>query len=194
MITVREDGMMIVGLTGRCCSGKTTVFNKLREDRQDFGYVGEPVRDILKDIKVSLRALRCHPEKYLQFQLMVLKRYVEDVCNVYQNYDVVITDRTIYDIYIYSKLYLPYRYFKLFCVEVSLYGEFIPDKLIYFEPLPYVDDGIRHKGNLAQELALFEKYVKPKADVVVNVIDEDYQKIRQKILSVIDNGINNWRC
>lgn len=194
-----EGEIVIVGFTGRCCSGKTTVFEKFKEKHPEYGYVPEFVDEVLSKYGVTLGTLRYHSGKYLQFQLEILRRYVNAVDKAYRKYDVIITDRTLYDIFIYSKLYLPERYFNMFRIELFLLDQYMPDKLIYFEPLPYTDNGIRHRGRLERELELFERYVKPKADAIVNVKEEDFSSIEQKILSVIGEnnskgGVENDNC
>ena len=176
---------MIIGLSGRCCSGKTTFLEHFRLEHPEYGYVSECVRELLRNMRTDLRTIREDPKTYWKFQKLVLDRYVKDVDRAYQYSDVVITDRTLYDILIYSKLYLPQSIQDKFGICIRVLSDYLPDRLIYFEPLDYWDDGVRSDDKLEEELKLFEEIVKPKANLVVDLRRDTYADIRNNVLKIL---------
>ena len=178
--------IMIIGITGRCCSGKTTFIEHLRLERPDFGYVSESVRSVLRNMKTDLKTVRKSPEGYYLFQKLILQKHISDIRKLYdEGYKVIITDRTLYDVQVYSRLFLPATLSAKFDRFVDAHPDYLPDRLIYFEPLPYRDDGVRTGDKLDEELRLFEELVKPKADLTVNYMKDTFGDIKNWILKQI---------
>jgi len=181
---------MIIGITGRCCSGKTTFIEHLRLEKPEFGYVSESVRSVLRNMKTDLNSIRNSPKEYYLFQKLILQKHTSDIKKLYsEGYEVIITDRTILDVKVYSKLVLPLTMSVKFDRLLDTYSDYLPDKIIYFEPLQYKEDGIRSDKLLDDELKLFEKIIKPNADLTVNYAVDEFAYIRDWIYSQTNKDI-----
>ncbi len=96
---------MVVGFSGASGSGKTTLVNaaakRLRREGYNVGVVEEVAREVFKKYSElygygSLMEIR-HSERVIGFQTDILVLQAEMECRAVKEYEIVLTDRTIYD-------------------------------------------------------------------------------------------------
>jgi len=101
---------MLIGFSGACNSGKTTLANALAEELRKKGYnvelVGEVVRDVFQMFQRTygfrdLKELR-ESQHHFRFQLEVLKTQIERENSALNRAEIVLSDRTIYDNLFYT--------------------------------------------------------------------------------------------
>jgi thymidylate kinase len=101
---------MLIGLSGACGTGKTTLTNALAKELKDRGYdvavVEEVVRDVFKDFQErfgyqSLEEIRAS-KHHFRFQFEVLKNQILKENEALDKAEIVLTDRTIYDNLFYT--------------------------------------------------------------------------------------------
>ncbi len=101
---------MLIGFSGACNSGKTTLANALAEELRRRGYkvelVGEVVRVVFKEFQSKygfkdLRELR-ESRYHFQFQFEVLKTQIERENSALTRAEIVLSDRTVYDNLFYT--------------------------------------------------------------------------------------------
>ncbi len=101
---------MLIGFSGSCNSGKTTLARYLSKALKEMGYkvyvVEEVVRDVFERFKRmygfrDLNEIR-KSDKHFKFQLEVLKEQIRREDEALNHSDYVISDRTIYDNLFYT--------------------------------------------------------------------------------------------
>jgi thymidylate kinase len=101
---------MLIGLSGACGTGKTTLTNALAKELEDRGYdvaiVEEVVRDVFKDFQKrfgyqSLEEIRAS-RHHFQFQFKILKNQILKENKALDEAEIVLADRTIYDNLFYT--------------------------------------------------------------------------------------------
>jgi len=146
---------MVVGFSGASGSGKTTLVNaaakRLRREGYNVGVVEEVAREVFKKYSElygygSLMEIR-HSERVIGFQTDILVLQAEMECRAVKEYEIVLTDRTIYDnlfftIYWGTKDERMVEYMKVF---VDVEREVSYNIIFLCEPLwdVDVDDGFR---------------------------------------------------
>ncbi len=101
---------MLIGFSGACNSGKTTLARVLAEELRGMGYdvalVEEVVREVFEIYRrcygfESLEELR-KSDKHFQFQFDVLKAQIEKENVALNESEIVLSDRTVYDNLFYT--------------------------------------------------------------------------------------------
>ncbi len=101
---------MLIGFSGACNSGKTTLATALAEELRKRGYevelVGEVVRDVFREFQRrygfrDLKELR-ESKHHFSFQLEVLKTQIERENSAMRRAEIVLSDRTVYDNLFYT--------------------------------------------------------------------------------------------
>lgn len=136
---------MIVALTGPSGSGKTTVCRELRK-RFGFLVVEEVARVVFREKYReygTLDELRKNPEATLRYQIDILRRQVEEEESAMKKASLVVSDRSIFDGWAYSKLHLPPEYFAKYEKVFSKYARRKYDALFMFHPVRAKEDGFR---------------------------------------------------
>ena len=100
---------VVIGFSGCSCSGKSTTLQRVRELLEQDGYsvhvVPEVARDILREKGVDTLYVR-RPGIYYEFEKTILLRHLTEINKGLANKaDVVLTDRTVFDIAAYCILY-----------------------------------------------------------------------------------------
>ncbi len=145
---------MLIGFSGACNSGKTTLANALAKELRKKGYnvelVGEVVREVFqkfqrlygfRDLK-ELRESRHH----FKFQLEVLKTHVEKENSALNRAEIVLSDRTIYDNLFYTIFWnsMDWKTLKEYVSIFKSLGERRYDLIFFCKPLNNnVKDGFR---------------------------------------------------
>ncbi len=99
---------MLIGFSGACNSGKTTLARLLAEELRCRGFKVELIEEVVREVfeewgSSSLEELR--RGNHDEFQLEVLRRQLERENSAMERADVVIVDRTIYDNLFYTLLW-----------------------------------------------------------------------------------------
>ena len=99
---------MLIGFSGSCNSGKTTLARLLAEELRSRGFRVELIEEVVREVfeewgSSSLEELR--RGEHDRFQLEVLKRQLERENVAMKRAEVVIVDRTIYDNLFYTILW-----------------------------------------------------------------------------------------
>ena len=99
---------MLIGFSGACNSGKTTLARLLAEELRCRGFKVELIEEVVREVfeewgSSSLEELR--RGNHDEFQLEVLRRQLERENSAMEKADVVIVDRTIYDNLFYTLLW-----------------------------------------------------------------------------------------
>lgn len=147
--------MMKIGLSGAGGSGKSTVaeavFERLHNNGFSVGLINEVARWVFREFSEehgfkNLTEIR-RSDKYINFQKRILDEQIKLERDFEQMFDIVICDRTIYDIYMYAFLYSDSESFESFLKYYNYrkqnFKEY--DKIFLFEYLKgvNVDDGFR---------------------------------------------------
>jgi len=152
---------MIIGLCGPSGSGKTTtarmLYSTLKERGYNVGIVNEVVRDVFPRFGFKdLTAIR-NSDKYYEFEVAIMIEQMERESKAAKQYDIVICDRTVFDIFLYVVLYGDLETIIDFVDEFAgnlWYHSY--DKVFLFEPIPgNVDDGFRTPDINNRDMQLF---------------------------------------
>lgn len=100
---------MKIGFAGAAGSGKTTLVNELSKKMENTGIVKEVARDVFSFFKEkfgvnSLKEIREDGKLHLRFQKMILDKQIAREKELSKKYKTVLTDRTVYDIFVYLVL------------------------------------------------------------------------------------------
>lgn len=185
--------MLVFGFVGSASTGKTTSAKYVQRKVEGVKVITEGVREILKEQDTSLEILRSNPEQYKIFQEKICMKHIADINEAKKDFDIIITDRTVYDLYVYSKLFLGRRVaYPLF----KKYEEMVTyDHLLFFTPLPFVYDGVRDRSKLTEERKEFAN-LKLDYDLKVTNKVKRKQQVCEYIKSIIDNEqtvAEKWR-
>ncbi len=136
---------MLIGFSGACNSGKTTLANALAKELRKKGYnvelVGEVVRDVFRVFQRlygfrDLKELR-ESEHHFQFQLKVLKTQIERENSALNRVEIVLSDRTIYDNLFYTIFWnsMDWKTLKEYVGIFKSLGERRYDLIFFCKPL-----------------------------------------------------------
>ena len=143
----------VVGFSGCSCSGKSTTIKEVKKMLEKKGCSVYLVPEVAREelLKNNLNVLQVRRRgKYYNFEKTIFVKHVHEILNaVKEYYDVVLTDRTVYDIMAYCILYGEYltndearKLFNAFEFFTHVY-----DKIYVFEPVKnrekLYDDGVR---------------------------------------------------
>jgi len=145
MLNYKAIFWMLIGFSGACNSGKTTLANALAEELRKRDYkvelVGEVVRDVFKEFQKKygfkdLKELR-ESRYHFQFQLEVLKTQIERENSALNRAEVVLSDRTIYDNLFYTIFWnsMDWRTLKEYVNVFRSLGERRYDLIFFCRPL-----------------------------------------------------------
>ncbi len=100
---------MKIGFAGAAGSGKTTLVNELGKKMENTGIVKEVARDVFETFKEkfgvnSLKEIREDGKLHLRFQKMILDKQIAKEKEMSEKYKTILTDRTVYDIFVYLVL------------------------------------------------------------------------------------------
>lgn len=143
----------VIGIAGASGSGKSTLAKKLEKNFAECGlnvkYVKSVARSVIEEYKrkylLNVNNI-INTYYYSIFQYEVLKNYVSKYIEATAKYDVVIFDRTLYDIFLYHYYYAPlspaYLMFIVYFGQISKMITY--DFLILVQPSKRaVKDGVR---------------------------------------------------
>ena len=113
---------MLIGFAGASCSGKTTLVNAVYKELKERGYdvtlIKEVARWVFEEYFRSyndLDELRLHKDTYCRFQRYICDEQMRLENELLYQYDIVLTDRTVFDNLLYAITYCDIRdVFKLF--------------------------------------------------------------------------------
>ena len=145
MLNYRAHLRMLIGFSGACNSGKTTLANALAEELRKRGYdvelIGEVVREVFKEFqnKYGFKDLRDLRESsyHFRFQFEVLKRQIERENSALDRADIVLSDRTIYDNLFYTIFWnsMDWKILKEYVKLFRSMGERRYDLIFFCRPL-----------------------------------------------------------
>lgn len=153
---------MIYAFSGPSSSGKTTLVNAIaRKLKKKFkvALVEEVARKVFRERFASfesLDALRLDKQSFLEYEIAILETQIEDENKALKNSDIVLSDRSIYDAYVYSKLYLPEDYFKHFLEVFEKHANRHYDTIFLCHPIGSFSDGFRTASDLTTQLTQLE--------------------------------------
>ncbi|MEM3504621.1 MAG: ATP-binding protein [Archaeoglobaceae archaeon] len=145
---------MIFAFSGPSCSGKTTLVSgiaKILGKAEEVVVIGEVARTVFdEDFSDygTLDELRKNENAYLKYQLRILEKQVEMEEKAKRKGVKVISDRSIYDCYVYSRLFLPPALFERFLDVFRIYAGRKYDVIFLCHPLPPRKDGFRSSADL----------------------------------------------
>ena len=143
----------VVGFAGASYSGKTTTANELKSRLIKEGYkvclINEHARQILTEFKTTLDRIRNDKTLFMLFQNEILIRHIDNVYrSLSDDYDIILCDRTVFDIVSYVILYNhlihddDFTAFYVNCIKFAKHY----NTLFLFQPLPMDNnyfDGVR---------------------------------------------------
>jgi len=140
--------MKIIGFTGTSGTGKTTLAEELKKRYPDLINVcNEGTRYAAKQIGFE-KMTDCPKDKFYEFEQLLVQNHLYNI--THNDKPILITDRTIYDIYVYtmtsSKIPDSFKdYMHLLCQSMT--KSKIYDSIVYF-PVIDVDlnDGFRSEN------------------------------------------------
>lgn len=156
---------MLIGFSGPSCSGKTTVIQKVYEQLRNQGIRVAMINEVARWVfdryfsgYGTLDRLRRDKWALMQFQRKVYEEqiYLEQV--LCQQYDLVLTDRTLFDVLMYVVTYCDVRHIAMFAQSCMAVGDEWYDKVFLFEPLEGVncEDGFRSATDIGTRRVHFE--------------------------------------
>jgi len=153
---------MIYAFSGPSCSGKTTLVNsvaKRLKENLNVSLVEEVARKVFREkffLFDSLDALRRDKQALLEYEIAILENQIEAEEKALAKSDIVLSDRSIYDAYVYSKLHLPETYFEKFKRVFEKYANRRYDIIFLCHPVSPVSDGFRTTSDLDTQLTQLE--------------------------------------
>ena len=145
---------MKIGFVGPAKAGKTTtahqLYCQLKDDGYNVGLLPETARETLQRMKVSLYEIRDDPQLFEQFQRAIMMRQLELEDRMAKQHDIVICDRTVYDVMLYVVFY-GHLDFVLEFIETYSWDLKKPryDWLFVFQPVDRQDeDPMRHEEDI----------------------------------------------
>jgi len=163
---------LFIAFTGSACSGKTTIVNQLYNIlnvNYNVYCINEIVRDTISDFNMSLDEIIDNPNILYEFQSKNLSKQIKiEQQLLTSDYDIVISDRSVYDYFVYSMIGLTPDLYNKFKQEFSnVVNNY--DMLVYCDFLGFKDDNFRSKKHIERgEVGLFQMIVKPYASHVLN--------------------------
>lgn len=156
---------MLIGFAGPSCSGKTTVIRGVYEQLKSQGIRVTVINEVARWVFEryfsgygTLDRLRRDKWVLMQFQRKVYEEqiYLEQVLS--QQYDLVLTDRTLFDVLMYVVMYCDVRHIAAFAQSCAAVGEEWYDKVFLFEPIEGANcnDGFRSKMDIGVRRWHFE--------------------------------------
>lgn len=156
---------MICAFSGPSCSGKTTLTNaiaKRLEKQLSVGVINEVARTVFREKfreYRSLEQLRKDSDAFLDYEIAILERQCSEEDRALRKYELVLTDRSVYDTYIYSRLYLPEEHFNRFLGVFRNYCRREYSIIFLCHPVSAEDDGFRTESDLEtqqQQMAILK--------------------------------------
>jgi len=148
---------MLVGFAGASCSGKTTlveaVYKELKEQGYDVAIIKEVARWVFERYFGKfgcLDVLRSDKDVYYRFQKKIFDEQLFLENELERQYDIVLTDRTIFDNLLYTVTYCDItQIFRLFRTLPPI-GKKRYDLIFLCEPLKSADcgDGFRSQKDI----------------------------------------------
>lgn len=158
----------VIPFSGSCLSGKTTTMFDLKLKLENEGYkiaiAGEPIREILDELKIDIDQLRNDADAFLKVQNKVLERRIKnetfDIDNQYKDYDFLFIDRSAADVFFYVSFYFDKKLLKTdkqteeYTTLLSAVKSYVDEsgeiysKVLLFKPLEKIiinDDSYRPK-------------------------------------------------
>ena len=172
------SGGIVIGVDGSSNSGKTLLVRELAK-RLDgkVCVITETAREVFyehfHDFK-TLDDLRANPRVYYEFQKIVLLEQIHRETVARELYEITLSDRTIFSVFLYAYSYLPIKYvaklFDDFERFVDKYDYEGYDAVVILSPIEkFVNDGFRSENDYKLAEAHF--------DVLKNmVVDSDLAK------------------
>ncbi len=181
---------MLIGIGGPTLSGKTTMTLKLCEELAERGFrvglVPEFAKTVAKEMGISkVEDVRRNPEKYFQFELEVLLKKLTLEERLRERFDFVVSDTTLAEIILYSKLYLPNNFSRI--VE-SIAKKYLKryDVVFLLEPLNVQsNDGFRSERDVAnrrKHYAILKRIYPKFVEIPVASVDERLEWILDELL------------
>jgi nicotinamide riboside kinase len=132
---------MKIGITGTACAGKTTLVHQLAKH---FKF------DVIEEISRNYNTKELHDKNN---ELIEYDLIFKQIRNEMFNNDNIITDRTVFDDYIYleNKGFKPRKYL----LNLIRSWSQTYDIILLCEILPFVDDGFRQNINIEKDLIQF---------------------------------------
>ncbi|MDW7990334.1 MAG: ATP-binding protein [Archaeoglobaceae archaeon] len=153
---------MIVSFSGPSCSGKTTIVKALKE-KLDAKFRIEVIDETARMVFMekfkeyrTLDKLREDKEAFLDFEIEIIRRQIKEEERAVAKAEIVFADRSIYDTYAYSKIYLPENLFTVFLDFFERHARRKYDLLFLCCPLPPVEDGFRSVKDIASQKIQYE--------------------------------------
>lgn len=140
---------LLVGLSGPACSGKSTLARRLGS-WPGWVAVEEVAQEVFREGFArygTLDDLRRDPDGYLGFQLAYLWHHLEREDEALATGMNVVTDRTVFDCLMYSRLYLPEGHLRIF-EEAFRRAPVRYDLIVLCAPVPPREDGFRAVADL----------------------------------------------
>lgn len=95
--------MPLISISGSQGSGKSTLIRKIKEKMPEISIVERKTsRSILSEWNIPLSVINETPELSVKFQEEILQRKIDDDTALLQGDDVVITERTPVDLFVYA--------------------------------------------------------------------------------------------
>jgi len=194
---------MLVGFAGASCSGKTTLVNAVYKELKEQGYDVTIIKEVARWVFEkyfakfgSLDALRNDKETYYRFQRKILDEQLYLEYELERQYDIVLTDRTIFDNLLYATTYCDitqiFRLFKTIpLVDVCRYG------IIFLcEPLFNADcnDGFRTPSDFNARFyhyALLRNWIGHQKNVIELRGDMDLKERVHHVVDTIQKHIDS---
>lgn len=102
------DDLIIIGFSGACHSGKTQLFNKIKQYKSKYvEFLPEMIRENIKENE-SIDDLRQDTNRFLDMQDKIYRFNLDKLLHAQSKYcnKIVIADRTLVDNFYYTLLYL----------------------------------------------------------------------------------------
>lgn len=145
---------MIISFSGPSCSGKTTLVKALKkrlEGEIKVAVIDETARTVFMEKFrefEKLENLRRNNEAFLEYEIEIVRRQIREEKEAKEKADIVLADRSIYDTYAYSKIYLPKDLFLVFLDFFEKHAKRKYDFLFLCHHLTPVKDDFRSVDDL----------------------------------------------
>jgi len=194
--------MVLIGFSGSSCSGKTSLVNRLYGILKSQGYDVAMINEVARWVfdryfckYGSLDELRKDSKAYLRFQQKVFDEQLFLETELSHQYEIVLTDRTLFDNILYTIVYCDFKDVYHFFLSHSPIDSGWYDIIFLCEPLVNEDcnDGFRSASDFHERFyhyKLLQNWIGRWSNVIVLSEDLDLEERCRIVLRHVERWLS----